>query len=148
MQSRLLTAVCALIITCFCPIATANPMALSLNRKYCYADTLTIDTSTSYNIMAKPTWNPNSYNISYPHAFFDSSVTGVLLSICDLDVGFVSNRTSFYGIVDSFSSSWFAVRVFSNFSYVIKVLSYRYLAYTDKYVNDYNWKCGIAIKSI
>lgn len=113
------------------------PMKLSYNKKYFNSAVFNIQLD---GVTSATVWDPMNFTISYPFAFSDR-VAGIFLSITNILTDYTTKDISFHAQVGSFNQTSMKLQIYCNFnSNFIKMLNYRYTAYTSKYLDDNNWR--------
>lgn len=114
-----------------------SPMSNSLNRKFMNNGVIELD------LVGPSSWNPNALNVTYPFSFGSTPVSGVFLSINDMNLSTPNLYVnySFYGIVNSFTQTSFSLYVYSNSTSNIVSLGYRYMVFAiqNLNLNSNNW---------
>ena len=127
------------LLTLFAISATQQrsaPMSMTENNKYFQSGNAYVDPPNNYTSL--------QFYVPFKLMFEESEVGGVHLSMTYYNLSYLINTTniSFYAVVDSYTKSSF------NFSFYRKFyqytppfsLNYRYLIFTTKYANNYNWR--------
>jgi hypothetical protein len=108
-------------------------MSVCPNQKYLTIGQKSVDTSSSFGNQTS-TWNPLSYSVAFSSSFQNISSATVHISLINLHYVYGNSSTvQFYANMSSLSLTSFEIWVYSNFSYQIQTLTYRYLILINPY---------------
>lgn len=117
--------------------SASNVPAVGFYNQFLTTGSITVDTSKSYN-NASASWNPLTYNLSYPSTFVTVSTVEIGLTLQSFTVDYNNNGpVHIYPKISAYKATGFQVKIYSSVASNFQKLTYMYVVVAN-YFRTFN----------